>query len=742
MGHAGQSSDLPIRVQETAHPLIHGTLRGRSRETDVSFRYAGKETFGPRYSRPMPVRALLVVGVCLFLACADRTTGGDDGAGTSADDGSADTGSDTATADGASGNASGVDAGDATGSAACTGFAAGSLSNTIAVPAIVPTALGVTLDFRSVDGNALDVVFTCTSNGEVLYDAPVASGSANPNVAFDVETVDGEWNVALSWVPSTDIDFSVAITRYPRRMPRSGCGIFAGLFVFGAASVSHAAEDELVVRPLSMTDANYGHLEYVPPGYATSGHKHPVMVFLHGAGESGDGETNLFGPMTVHGPGKLVEQGNTFFADQDMLLFIPQSPGWWDANEVHAFLGYIAANFRVDPRRVYLTGLSMGGGGTWSYVESHPGRVSSAVPICGAAGPGNGVSFVDTPVWAFHSWGDPTVTRTNSIGWVDNIADAILGADVPDVLTTYPHENGDTNLPALMDMTAVYDAGDFSWSDGVNAAGPSTLRLTLYTDNAHDSWTRTYDEPAVLDWLVSHDKPAALDDDTYIVDNLDEGATFEGDWTRSQSVEGYYWWDVHEAASSADAVATFTADLPAGVYEVYVSWTADDDRSTAVEVTIAGSDESPEASTLDMTQGGGFTSLGELTFSGGTGSVSLRGTDGVDGLVIADAVGFVPIAPDPGGDTGGDTSSGGGNVDGSGGDVTGASDAGDGPDDVGGEGSSGSGTGSAGGATDGEGGGCDCRTTSNAPRWGVGALLVLALFGGRRRANSGDERSM
>ncbi len=520
-------------------------------------------------------------------------------------------------------------------------------------------------------------------------------------------------------------------------MRNTGYGIVAGLLVLGVASAANAAEDELVLRPLSMTDANYGHLEYVPPGYESGTGKHPVMVFLHGAGESGDGETNLFGPMTVHGPGKLVEQGNTFFADQDMLLFIPQSPGWWDANEIHAFLGYIAANFRVDPRRVYLTGLSMGGGGTWNYVASHPGRVSSAVPICGAAGPGNGEPFVGTPVWAFHSWGDPTVPRTNSIGWVDNIADAIDGADVAGVLTNYPHQNGDTNLPAMMDMTAVFDAGTFAWGDGVDASGTSPLRLTLYTDNSHDSWTRTYDEPAILDWLVGHDKPAALDDDTYIVDNLDVGATFEGDWTRSQSVEGFYWWDVHEAAADPAASASFTADLPAGVYEVYLSWTAAEDRSTAVEVTIAGSDESVEALTLDMTQGGGFTSLGELTFSGGTGTVTLRGTGGSDGLVVADAVGFVPVAIDPGGDSGADDTTGdGGGSNGTSADGTGGDDGPIGPDDVGGEESSGSGTGVDGGAADdGDGGGCSCRTSDElpVPPLGLGFLVLFALAGRRRR---------
>jgi len=116
-------------------------------------------------------------------------------------------------------------------------------------------------------------------------------------------------------------------------------------------SVLRAAEGELVARPLGSTDAPYGHLEYVPPGYAEDGVKHPVVLFLHGVGESGDGVTNLEGPMKAHGPGKLIDQGSTYFAEQGALVFMPQTPVWWDANTIHAFLGYIAANFRVDPRR-------------------------------------------------------------------------------------------------------------------------------------------------------------------------------------------------------------------------------------------------------------------------------------------------------------------------------------------------------------------------------------------------------
>lgn len=495
-----------------------------------------------------------------------------------------------------------------------------------------------------------------------------------------------------------------------------------------APSAVRAAEGELVARPLGSTDAPYGHLEYVPPGYADDGAEHPVVLFLHGLGESGDGITNLEGPMKAHGPGKLIDQGSTYFAEQGALVFMPQTPVWWDANTIHQFLGYVAANFRVDPRRVYITGLSMGGGGTWSYASSHPGRATAILPICGAADPGDAAALVDVPVWAFHAWSDPTVPRTNSIGWVDHIADAATGVDAPAVLDGYPHVDGNEGNAAATDMTASFDGTAFAWTEGAEVSNASNLRLTLYPDGSHDSWTRTYDVPAHWDWLVEQRKASVLDDDTYIVDNLEDGVTFTGEWTRSEAVPGFYWWDVHELAAGPDTSASFSTPLPPAIYEVYVSWTAGPDRAQ-VTAQIDGALEAPPASTLDMTQGGGFTSLGQFTFDGGAGTVTLAGAEGATGLVIADAVGFVHRADLPGvdsssgGDDTGDVDTGGaeGTGDVPGGDVTGA-----GTDAATSEGTGG-------GAQDDDAGGCGCTATPGGGAWW--AIFGAALRRRRRQSS-------
>jgi MYXO-CTERM domain-containing protein len=492
------------------------------------------------------------------------------------------------------------------------------------------------------------------------------------------------------------------------------------------APLAQAAEGELVARPLGETDAPYGHLEYLPPGYAADDAKHPVLVVLHGIGEIGDGTTNLMGPMTANGPGRQIAQGSTWYGDAGMLVFIPQSTEWWDATDMHAFLGYIAASFRVDPRRLYITGLSMGGGGTWDYVAAHPGRASAAVPICGASSPGDGTPFVGTAVWAFHAWGDGTVPRADSVGWVDAIGDATAGVDVANVLTDYPNQNGDPLAPAELEMTALFDGSAFAWHDGVDTSGDSILRLTLYTDNAHDSWSRTYDDPAVLDWFAAQRKPPAIEgDDDIVIDNLDAEASFAGTWTRSEAVPGFWWWDYHEAAVAPDAVATFATDLPPAIYEVYVSWSAGADRATA-DVDIVGAIEAPPTMQIDMTQGGGFTSMGKFTFDAGPASVALRASAGASGLLVADAVGFVfrgelPAADTSGGsDGGGSTGADDGGVDTTGGDDEGSIDTGPEDDDSTG----------APADDDASADGCGCSHERSSAGW---ALVVLALVRRRRR---------
>ena len=479
---------------------------------------------------------------------------------------------------------------------------------------------------------------------------------------------------------------------------------------------AHADEGELTERQLGSTDAPYGFVEYVPPGYAASpGQKYAAVVFLHGAGEQGNGTTELYDDMTKHGPAKLIKNGSTYFADSGLLVFSPQSPTWWNAGTLHAFLGHLFATYRIQPERLYLTGISMGGGGSWDYVASHGGRLAAVLPICGASSPGDGSAFVGTPVWAFHAWGDPTVTRNNSIGWVDHIAEVLLGGGSSEVMADYPHQNGDTGQPAAETMTAAFDGAAWAWSPGAEATGSAPVRLTMYTDASHDSWTRTYDEPTVWSWLTAQQLPwpEGLSGDALIIDNLDAGASFEGNWARSEATLGFYSWDYHESPAADGTQAVFAAELDAGRYEVFLRYTSGDDRA-AVDVRIAHQDGA-ETVPVDMKRGGGeFLSLGTYDFGAGMASVTL--TRGGPGLLVADAVAFNPVPPDPPG-TGG---AGGG---------------------TGGGGATTSGAGGGGNADGAEDDGCSCRA-AGASGSGASALAAAGLaawigLARRRRPRAG-----
>jgi len=122
------------------------------------------------------------------------------------------------------------------------------------------------------------------------------------------------------------------------------------------------------------------YLAYLPPDYAAIPAKSwPLLIFLHGAGERGDDLALL----TTHGPPKLVQQGTNF----PFIIIAPQCPKGqhWDNEVLLALLDRVVKQYRVDETRIYLTGISMGGFGTWSFGAAHPELAPLELPanICG-----------------------------------------------------------------------------------------------------------------------------------------------------------------------------------------------------------------------------------------------------------------------------------------------------------------------------------------------------------------------
>lgn len=152
------------------------------------------------------------------------------------------------------------------------------------------------------------------------------------------------------------------------------------------------------------------------------GTKWPVILFLHGRGESR-------GPLSIvatWGPPRFVARGDDF----PYIVISPQCPketNWNDPEQqagVMALLDDTLGKYDCDPKRVYLTGLSMGGFGSWGLAAKHPKRFAAVAPICGGGSPNDAGKLVDVPIWAFHGDQDKSVPFEKSVEMVEAIKKA------------------------------------------------------------------------------------------------------------------------------------------------------------------------------------------------------------------------------------------------------------------------------------------------------------------------------
>lgn len=198
--------------------------------------------------------------------------------------------------------------------------------------------------------------------------------------------------------------------------------------------------------------------------------KYPLVLFLHGAGERGDDNIR-----------QLVHGMNDFASDETMAKYpcfvvAPQCPKeqkWVDVNwsaTGHAMparaadplrltmeaIAALEKQFSIDPARIYVTGLSMGGYGSWDAIARYPDRFAAAAPICGGGDPAQAGRFAQLPVWAFHGGKDGVVKPQRSREMVE----------------------------------------------AIKAAG-GTPKYTEYPDAGHDSWTATYKDPEFFAWLFA-----------------------------------------------------------------------------------------------------------------------------------------------------------------------------------------------------------------------------------------------
>lgn len=199
-------------------------------------------------------------------------------------------------------------------------------------------------------------------------------------------------------------------------------------------------------------------LLYLPPGFEAHGtQRYPLLIFLHGSGESGRNIETV----KANGPPKLVAAGQH-------LPFIVASPQAHDERQgfdptmLDAMLDELLERLPIDRDRVYLTGLSMGGIWTYGWASMNPERFAAIAPVSGEWSPETACELSRVPVWAFHGAKDDVVPI----------------------------------------------AGDRAMIDAINRCG-GDARLSVYDNAGHGVWDLAYADPELFAWMLKHKRSPA-----------------------------------------------------------------------------------------------------------------------------------------------------------------------------------------------------------------------------------------
>ncbi len=227
------------------------------------------------------------------------------------------------------------------------------------------------------------------------------------------------------------------------------------LILFGCSTTQQKVggkQTEQILQKEIITTVQVGYLLYLPENYNTSS-KWPLLLFLHGSGERGEDIEKV----KVHGPPKLIANGKSF----PFIVVSPQCPEGqlWSITDLDALLNEISENYKVDPDRIYVTGLSMGGFGTWELAIKYPNRFAAIAPVCGGGNFRLVNELKNLPIWVFHGAKDNVVPLKSSQEMVDALEKA-----------------------------------------GGNA------KFTVYPEAGHDSWTETYDNPELYEWFLKQNR--------------------------------------------------------------------------------------------------------------------------------------------------------------------------------------------------------------------------------------------
>ena len=263
----------------------------------------------------------------------------------------------------------------------------------------------------------------------------------------------------------------------PSAEPSAQASVPATTTVDATPSASASAEG-MAARPLGTVEgAPLGYLEYFPPGYG-DGEPRPLLVFLHGGGEAGEGSEATLDLVHKLGIPQMIADGE--WPDGPPLFpgahpFVVLAPQYGTAeadsecaiaDDIAAFLDFAIDHYEVDSARVYLTGISCGAIGIWDYLAAHGDDVvAAAVPISGhaewALEEAGCAPLAEVPVWAFHGGADEIVPVVHIEGPMDQVrsCEGIEPAEME--LTVYPDADHISAIAQTYDGSAGHDI--YAW---------------------------------------------------------------------------------------------------------------------------------------------------------------------------------------------------------------------------------------------------------------------------------------
>ncbi|UII27282.1 T9SS type A sorting domain-containing protein [Fulvivirga maritima] len=377
-------------------------------------------------------------------------------------------------------------------------------------------------------------------------------------------------------------------------------------------------------------DNGTGYLEYLPPNYDPA-KQYPVIIFLHGSGERGDGSPSSLDKIKRNGIAKLINNGadicvNLGGKEQCFIVLCPQTNSWGYERDIMPFARFAVENYPINANQVYVTGVSMGGKGSWQagYNDDNANNMFAAIAPVSADGDPNKVYEVaerDIPTWVFHGTNDNAIPLRTA----EYMVSQLISAD-----------------PQTDPLFTIYEGGTH---------GASTW------DKAYNLG-HTYQDPNIYEWFLSHsltgggfeDPGDDEEEDVTEVIVDDKAASFTSGWVESTSGSESKYKTTYRHdnnTNKGNQSATFQTSLEPGIYEVYGWWWEHSNRSSKTPFVISHADGTSTVIKNQRTSGSRWTLLGTYTF--GSSAQVVVSNSNTDGYVIADAVKFRKIGDaDPG----------------------------------------------------------------------------------------------